>query len=47
VFCEIIQKSGIVTKTITQPGDWDIEAFQLLPDYLALGVKKCSPVLKC
>ncbi len=47
IFCEVIDKSGVVVKTITQTGEWDLDVFQMHVDYLALGVKKRSPLLTC
>jgi hypothetical protein len=47
VYCQVIDKSKAVFKAIVQPGQWDEEAFQLLADYLALDVKKRSPLLTC
>lgn len=47
VVCEVINKSKVVVKTITHPGDWDAEVLKLHPDYLALDPNKCSPLLTC
>jgi hypothetical protein len=47
VYCEVVDKSSAVFKAIIQPGAWDINAFQLHADYLALELKKQSPLLTC
>lgn len=46
VICQLI-KAGAVKKTITQPGEWDLEAIQAHADYLALKVNDRSRVLAC
>jgi len=47
VICTIINRSGRVVSTIIQPGDWDVDVFQVNTDYLALNAKKRSPLLTC
>lgn len=47
VDCEVFNKKGVVIKTITQPGAWDWEAFQIHPDFMALEVNDRPRMLEC
>lgn len=47
VVCEVINKSNVIVKTITQAGDWDIDDFQSNADFLTLKPNKRSPLLTC
>lgn len=47
VVSEVKNKTGAVVRTITQPGDWDLESFETNQDYLALSPEKRAPLLDC
>ena len=47
IVCELINKSGAVTKSIIHPGDWDLDIIQVHTGYLALQPNDRSRMLAC
>lgn len=47
VACLVKDKSGVERTNFVQPGEWNIEAFQLLPEVTALDMHKRPVLLDC